>query len=106
LFLFISVLGKLSLPFIARQVVFGTQHLDTDGIVYTCMEMAALAFFLLQNYYFVFAGLVDFHRRYYMIKSVGALIDPLKEDVSKEFRIVPTINVVCRESLYAWLQLR
>ena len=63
LFLIVSILGKLALPFIARFMVFGTLSLEWDGILYTVLECLALSFFLLQNYYFIAAGHVDFHRR-------------------------------------------
>lgn len=68
--------------------------------------MAALSFFLLQNYYFVLAGHVDFQRRYQMIKCVGALIHPFKDSFELKYQIFPTINLADKQSIQAWFNLR
>jgi hypothetical protein len=102
LFLLLSIVGKLSLPFMARYYSYGTLHLEWDGIVYTVFEMLALSLFLLQNYFFIIAGHVDFQRRLFMIKSVGALINPFKESYDVKYQLFPTINLACKESVTAW----
>ena len=83
-------------------MAYGTLYLEWDGILYSVLECLALSFFLLQNYYFIAAGHVDFHRRLQMVKCVGALINPFKDEYELKYQIFPTINLGCKESLHAW----
>lgn len=72
---------RMMIPFIARAIQFkNPAGFDWDGIVYTIIENIILFFFLLQNYFFIYIGFVDFQRRLYMIKATGVLICPLRED--------------------------
>lgn len=106
LFLTIAITGKLSLPFVARYYQFGIFTLEWDSAIYTAFEMIALTFFLLQNYFFLAAGYVDFQRRLFMIKSVGALINPFKNLYDVKYQLLPTINLLSTENINAWFQLR
>eukprot|EP00347_Sterkiella_histriomuscorum_P010073 403338785 len=105
-FLIFAIFGKISLPFIARYFQHGTILLDWDSAVYTTFEVIGSSIFLLQNYFFVAAGHVDFQRRFLMIKSVGALLNPFKESYEVKYQIFPTINLASKESLHTWFQLR
>jgi len=60
LFLTLAIAGKLSLPFIARFYQYDAFTLEWDSALYTAFEMLALSLFLLQNYFFLAAGYVDF----------------------------------------------
>eukprot|EP00347_Sterkiella_histriomuscorum_P018466 403345412 len=106
LFLLVAVLGKISLPFIARYYQFGVVALDWDSSIYTVFDTLASAMFLFQNYLFVIAGYVDFQRRYLMMKSVGALLNPFKDNYDVKYQIFPTINLASKESIFTWFQLR
>ncbi|CDW75954.1 UNKNOWN [Stylonychia lemnae] len=106
LFMTLSIIGKLSLPFIARYITYERFELPWDSSIYTAFDSIATSLFLLQNYFFVAAGHVDFQRRYNMMKSVSALITPFKDNYDIKFQIFPTINLVSKESLHAWFQLR
>lgn len=98
----LSIFGKLSLPFIARYLTYGKFELSWDSSIYTAFDSIATSLFLLQNYFFVAAGHVDFQRRYNMMKSVGALITPFKDTYDIKFQIFPTINLASKECLHAW----
>eukprot|EP00347_Sterkiella_histriomuscorum_P009873 403339548 len=106
LFLLIAVLGKIFLPFIARYIQYGIFTLDWDSSTYTTFDTLASSMFLFQNYLFVFAGFVDFQRRFLMMKSVGALLNPFKESYDVKYQIFPTINLASKESIYTWFLLR
>ena len=106
LFMVVSIFGKLSLPFVARYLTYGSLYLEWDGIIYTCFETISLSFFLLQNYFFITAGHIDLHRRYQMMMCVGALINPFKDNLETKYQLFPTINMACRESILAWFHLR
>jgi len=41
-----------------------------------------------------------------MIKCVGALINPFKDEYELKYQIFPTINLGCKQTLHSWFQLR
>lgn len=95
------------IPFIVRASQFGNAAgFEWDGIVYTIVENLTLLLFLMQNYFFIYIGFIDFHRRFHMIQTVGAMILPMKEGYSIKYRIFPTINLACRTSIHSWFLLR
>jgi len=77
---------RIMIPFIARSIQFkNPAGFDWDGIVYTIIENIILFFFLLQNYFFIYIGFVDFQRRLFMIKATGVLICPLRENYDLKY---------------------
>eukprot|EP00347_Sterkiella_histriomuscorum_P005090 403357938 len=68
LFLIVTICGKMSLPFIARLLWQEQKLMDWDEIIYSVLEMIASFFLLLQNYYFLGAGHVDFQRRQFPLQ--------------------------------------
>jgi hypothetical protein len=58
------------------------------------------------NFIFVFSGFIDFQRRRTMIKACGALIEPVKSNLDVMYRIFPTINLTCSQSLNTWFMIR
>ena len=56
---------------------------------------------------FVIAGFIDFQRRKCMMTACGALLEPSKSlSYDPIFRSLPSINLLCPESLHTWFLLR
>lgn len=95
-------------PFVARYVEFGNpiHRFGSDSRAYTVFELYFSTVLIWSNFVFIFAGLVDFHRRRLMMQACGVLLDPTKETGCKLFKIFPTINFLDIRSLHAWYNMR
>ena len=77
-------LMKFAVPFLAR--VYQDIKLEgVDSIAFIVIEIMASMMVVVPNYMFVLAGLLDFHRRYLMMKQCGALLHPSKEVLPLKF---------------------
>jgi len=80
--------------------------LEYDGILFTIAYSFVTIVYSIVNYCFVFFAVIDFQRRLYMIKAMGSMITPYKENIDTKFHMFPTINLSCKTSIHAWLDLR
>lgn len=101
-------MGRLSIPFIIRYITIGTPlgFDNWDSYVYQFCEVFLLFTITPINYIFIFSGFVDFYRKLAMIKACSVLINPFKINVSPIYRIFPTINPCCKETIHSWITLR
>lgn len=100
----IRVIARVMLPFIIRGIENKNPfYFEWDGIMFTVFEAVGVFLYCWWNYLFIYAGVLDFTRRLYMIKAVGSLISPTKDNYGLEFRIYPTINITCKQSLATWI---
>ncbi|CDW86475.1 UNKNOWN [Stylonychia lemnae] len=98
---------KASLVLLIRYLEHGSPiALDIDGFIYQIAELPVFWFLTFANYLFVAIGLIDFQRRVFMIKAIGSLINPFKQDVSVKYMIFPTLVLTCKDSLHSWFNLR
>ena len=98
---------KISLPFIARYLTYGTATgFDSwDSWVYSMCQLAVHFIYFVSSV-FIFAGFNDFQRRMIMIKAVGAIINPFKDNFSIKYQMLPTLMMTCKETVNSWMQLR
>lgn len=88
IFIFVLILPMIrySLFFIVRYIEKGTfMGFGLDGYLYTAVELPNVIMFTMLNYFFIFVGLLDFHRRMFLIKAVGALIHPFKQNLDHKY---------------------
>ncbi|TNV82796.1 hypothetical protein FGO68_gene899 [Halteria grandinella] len=99
---------RVLLPFMARYYEYGNpvHGFGTDSYVYTALDLILNSFHIYFNYIFIYAGLIDFHRRVKIMSACGALIDPVKENLDIDYRIFPTVNFFDVHSLHSWYQMR
>ncbi|CDW71548.1 UNKNOWN [Stylonychia lemnae] len=81
-------------------------HSNWDEILYSSVEFVGSLTLIYQNYLFVFIGLIDFKRRKLMINAIGAMAEPIKQFSPKQYRYLPTVNLLCLKSLNTWVDLR
>eukprot|EP00347_Sterkiella_histriomuscorum_P001687 403371064 len=110
-FLMIAPTLKCLLPYIVRTYQygnpFGPNMGTTEFYVYCFAEIPLMYYLTSVNYLFIGAGLIDFQRRYLMMKGIGSLINPFKQNLSlKQYQIFPTILLACKDSFHSWLNLR
>ena len=105
--IFIIFSGRLMIPYVARFFVFGSFFpRDWDSILFCLAELLLTFTIAVPNYFFVLAGLIDFYRRLIMINGCSALINPFKSNLSIKYRLLPSINPCCKQSIHSWLMLR
>lgn len=99
--------GKILIPYLVRYFTYGTFFgFGWDGTLYSVLEFLSMFLISLPNYIFVFAGLIDFYRRLLMIKGCSALLNPFKSNVGLKYRVLPSLNPCCKESIHSWLMMR
>jgi len=83
------------LPFLARYYDYGTflGFESWDSFLYQIIELPSLGLLLGLNYVFIIVGFIDFQRRVFMLKAVGALINPFKENLEIKYQVFPTIDI-------------
>ncbi|CDW73934.1 UNKNOWN [Stylonychia lemnae] len=107
-FIIITSATKLFLPFIARYIEYGTflGFDNWDSFLYQLLEIPSLGFLLIINYLFIIVGFVDFQRRVFLIKAVGSLINPFKENLELKYQVFPTVNMTEKHQIQQWFKLR
>jgi len=99
------LLLRITIPFVCRAIEgMNPFDLGVAGWIFTVGQIYLIITLVFNNYAFVMAGVIDFSRRYFMIRSVGALITPEKEDVRLAF--LPTINLLSPLCWYSWIKMR
>ena len=83
------------MPFLARYYDYGTflGFESWDSFLYQIIELPSLGLLLGLNYVFIIVGFIDFQRRVFMLKAVGALINPFKENLEIKYQVFPTIDI-------------
>eukprot|EP00347_Sterkiella_histriomuscorum_P021309 403334452 len=103
-------LVKCILPYLVRMYDYGNplgpNMFAWDSYLYFLCELPVIYFLSWANFLFVAAGLIDFQRRVLMIKAIGSLINPFKQDLSLKYQIFPCVILTCKESLHSWFSLR
>eukprot|EP00347_Sterkiella_histriomuscorum_P022734 403337362 len=104
----VLTLVKMSIPFLIRLFLLGTPagFDNWDSYVYQIFELLLLFSMTMPNYIFIFSGFIDFYRRLLMIKACSALINPFKSNTEPIYRMFPSINPCCKQSIHSWLMLR
>ena len=103
-FILFASLCKLLIPFVARYIETGNLlgFTSWESYLYQLLEIPSLGFLLIINYLFIIVGYIDFQRRVFMIKAVGALINPFKNNLEIKYQVFPTINMVERFQILQW----
>jgi len=103
--MFPLVVLRTTIPFLCRAIE-GDNPFDigVGGWIFSSAQAFLILTLVLNNYAFVMAGVIDFSRRYFMIRSVGALLTPEKDKTRLAF--LPTINFLSPASWYAWIKMR
>jgi hypothetical protein len=97
---------RSSIPFLVRWYENGNPFHDFTwhSWVYSILEFMLSTFITAMNFFFVLSGFIDFQRRKWMMKACGSLLDPQK--ASYKMRSLPTINMLCPNTLFTWFQVR
>jgi hypothetical protein len=100
----VLVIVRAMFPFIARAYtygdpIYGFENSNWSNWLYTILEIIIGSSFVYFNYVFVYAGLIDFHRRKMMLQACGVLIDPIKTNYCTLLQVFPTINLLDVHSL-------
>ena len=94
---------KLSIPYFVRYMEYGNPFFFSwDSIIYSATEFLPYSFYTFANFLFVLAGFIDFQRRVFIIRAVGSLINPFKQDIPLKYHIFPTVMVTCKHSINTW----
>jgi hypothetical protein len=104
----ISIL-RAFIPFLVRLYEKGNAFHDFnwDSWTYSGLDFFFSWLMTAINLIFVFAGFIDFQRRKCMMTACGALLEPNKTlNYDPIMRTLPTINLLCSESLHTWFLLR
>lgn len=96
------------IPYIVRWSEFGSPvaHFGSDSYVYSLLDYVFGSLFVLMNYIFVIAGLIDFERRATIMKACSAMLNPMKSQLEPRFRMVPTVLMTCTTSMHTWFHMR
>ena len=100
-FVFICIFVRTTLPFLVRWAL-NIKLKGYDSIIFTIVEILMQLFLLLVNYMFIWSGLVDFHRRFIMLKACSSLLNPVKDNLDLKYQLFPTINLACKKSVFSW----
>ena len=97
---------RCCIPFIVRWHEYGDPFakFTVHSWIYSIADLLVALMISSMNIFFVMAGFIDFQRRKWMMKACGSLLDPVKRDF--RMRTLPTINMLCPDTLYCWFQIR
>jgi hypothetical protein len=97
------------IPYFVRIYQYGNAFHDFewDSWLYSGIDFFFTFLVVSVNMVFVIAGFIDFQRRKCMMCACGALLEPSKSlNYDPIMRSLPTINLLCPESLHTWFLLR
>ncbi|TNV83568.1 hypothetical protein FGO68_gene6210 [Halteria grandinella] len=105
---FLFVFLRAIIPYIIRWAQFGSPvyGFGVDSYLYSLLDIIFGTLFLLMNYIFILAGLIDFQRRSTIMKACSAMLNPMKSQLEPKFRIFPTVLMTCTQSMHSWFQMR
>jgi len=80
--------------------------MSNTEIIHNAVYFILSSFLTMANVGFVNIAFIALQRQYYTISATSTLITPHKEKIDPKFHLFPSINLSCRSSVHAWMDLR